>query len=46
MSKSEEGRVGVFPSWKWVYGTVIAWGVVVIVVLAALTRILGFGVES
>ena len=46
MKGTEGERIGVFPSWRWVYGTVIVWGIVVIVTLTILTRILGFGVDS
>ena len=46
MTEDEEGRIGIFPSWRWVYGTVVVYGVVVIVVLTILTHLLGFGVGS
>jgi len=39
----EEGPIGPFPDWRWVYGTVLVYGVVVIGVLTILTRILSFG---
>lgn len=39
----EEGPVGLFPSWTWLYGTVLAWFVVVVVVLYVLTVVLDFG---
>ena len=32
--------VGIFPSWKWVYGTVLVYGTLVILILWALTWIL------
>lgn len=35
--------VGPFPSWKWVYGTVLVYGTLTILILWALTRILGSG---
>jgi len=41
--KDDEGRVGIFPSWSWVYGAVIIYGVLTIGVLILLTRILDFG---
>jgi hypothetical protein len=41
----EEGRVGPFPSWRSLYWTVVVYGLVVISVLAVLTRALGFGVD-
>jgi len=40
----EEGPVGPFPSWKWVYGSVLAYGALVIIALWILTRILDPGV--
>jgi hypothetical protein len=46
MTGTEEERIGIFPSWKWVYGTVIVWGVVLILALTVLTRIFSFGVDS
>lgn len=39
----EEGPVGIFPSWRWLYGTVLAWFVVVVVALYVLTLTLDFG---
>jgi hypothetical protein len=39
----DEGPIGIFPDWGWVYGTVIVYGVVVIGILTVLTRILSFG---
>ncbi|MFC1574539.1 hypothetical protein ACFL5A_01325 [Gemmatimonadota bacterium] len=36
----EEGRIGIFPNWAWVYGTVLVYGVLVILLLLVLTRIL------
>ncbi len=41
--RDDEGRVGIFPSWSWVYGAVIIYGVLTIGVLILLTRILDFG---
>ncbi len=41
--KDDEGRVGIFPSWKWVYWTVVIYGVLTIGALILLTRILDFG---
>jgi len=43
LPSDEEGPVGIFPGWGWVYGTVIVYGVVVIGILTLLTRILDFG---
>lgn len=42
-SEEEEGRVGPFPSWKWVYGTVLVYGTIVIGILWILTRLLDPG---
>lgn len=39
----EEGPGGIFPSWRWLYGTVLAWFVVVLVALYVLTVTLDFG---
>ncbi len=39
----EAGPVGPFASWRWVYGTVLLYGVLVIGLLALLTRILDPG---
>lgn len=38
-----EGRIGIFPSWGWLYGTVIAWTVVVILLLYAFTITFDYG---
>lgn len=38
-----EERIGIFPSWKSLYVTVIVYGVVVILLLYILTIVLGFG---
>lgn len=39
----EEGPIGIFPSWRWLYGTVLAWFVVVVLALYVLTVALDFG---
>jgi hypothetical protein len=39
----EAGRVGPFPSWRWVYGSVLVYGVVVIGILTFLTRAMNVG---
>jgi hypothetical protein len=36
----DEGPVGIFPSWRWVYGTVLVYGSLMILVLWLLTRLL------
>ena len=46
MSQDEEGRIGIFPSWRSLYVTVIVFGVAVIVLLTILTRALNFGAGS
>jgi hypothetical protein len=46
MIPEEERRIGPFRSWGQVYGTVVVYGVAVIILLVVLTRILGFGVSS
>lgn len=39
----EAGPIGIFPSWGWVYGTVIAWAAFVVLLLYAFTVTLDFG---
>lgn len=39
----DEGPIGIFPSWGWVYGTVLVWFVVVVAALYVLTVTLDFG---
>ncbi len=41
--RDEEGRIGPFPSWSWVYATVLIYGVLMILALWVLTRILDPG---
>jgi len=38
-----KGKVGPFPSWGWVYGTVVTYGVLMILFLWVLTRVLDPG---
>jgi len=38
-----EERIGPFPSWEWLYATVIVYGAAVILLLYILTIVLGFG---
>ncbi len=40
----EAGPVGPFPSWSWVYGTVLVYGVLVIGLLTLFTRLLDPGI--
>ncbi len=44
-SREDEGeeRIGIFPSWKSLYVTVIVYGAAVILILYILTIALGFG---
>lgn len=42
MSSDEEGRVGFFPNWRWLYGAVVVYGVLMIGALILLTRVLDF----
>jgi len=42
MSKEEDGWIGIFPNWRWVYVTVVVYGVAVIALLLLLTRVLDF----
>ena len=42
--EDEKGPIGPFPNWKWVYGTVLVYGTLVILALWILTRILDPGV--
>ena len=39
----EEERIGLFPSWKSLYATVVVYGIAVILILYILTIVLGFG---
>ena len=43
MTKEDDGPIGIFPSWGWMYGVVLIYGVIVIGVLTLLSRILSFG---
>lgn len=38
-----EERIGLFPTWGWLYATVIVYGAAVILILYILTIVLGFG---
>lgn len=38
----DDGRVGPFPNWTWVYSTVVVYGFLVIVGLLVFTRLLNF----
>ena len=42
----EEGRIGLFPSWRWVYVSVLGYGLLLIILLTILSRVLDFGVGS
>jgi hypothetical protein len=39
----EAGPIGVFPNWRWVYTTVVVYGVLVILALLVLTYVLDPG---
>ena len=39
----DDGPVGPFPSWGWLYGVVLAYGVLVILLLILLSRLLDPG---
>ncbi|MDX1567900.1 MAG: hypothetical protein R3223_08875 [Longimicrobiales bacterium] len=39
----EAGPIGIFPSWAWVYGTVIAWATLLILLLYVFTITFDFG---
>jgi hypothetical protein len=41
--EDDKGPVGPFPNWSWVYGTVLVYGVLMILALWVLTRILDPG---
>jgi hypothetical protein len=43
-SEDERGPIGPFPNWKWVYGTVLVYGTLVILALWILTQVLDPGV--
>lgn len=42
--EDETGRIGIFPNWRWVYTTVVVYGVVTIGALLILTWVLSPGV--
>lgn len=39
----EEGPIGIFSSWRWVYATVLAWTVLLVVLLWVFTVTLDYG---
>ena len=43
MSREEGGRIGIFPSWRWMYWAVVIYGIIMIGALGLLTRVLDFG---
>ena len=43
--EDENGAIGVFPSWGWVYGTVIVYTVLAIVLLHVFTVTLDYGLQ-
>ena len=40
----DKERIGPFPSWGWLYGVVVAWGIFLIGILTLLTHLLDPGV--
>jgi hypothetical protein len=38
--QEEKGPIWIFPSWAWVYGTVLVYGILTIIGLWILTRLL------
>ncbi len=40
VAREDRGPIGPFPSWPWLYGTVLVYGTVVILVLWILTRVM------
>lgn len=43
LGAGESGRIGIFPSWRWLYGTVIVYAAVVVLLLYLFTVTLDFG---
>ena len=43
VAREDRGPIGPFPNWPWVYGTVLAYGVLMILFLWILTRVLDPG---
>ena len=41
----EGGRIGIFPSWGWLYGTVLVYSTVLIILLHIFTVALDFGTQ-
>ncbi len=41
----EGGRIGIFPSWGWLYGTVLVYSTVMIILLHIFTVALDFGTQ-
>ena len=46
MTEEHDERIGPFPSWGSLYGTVLVYGLLVIIVLSILSGVMGFGVGS
>ena len=43
--EDENGAIGIFPSWSWVYGAVIIYTIIAIVLLHVFTVTLDFGLR-
>lgn len=41
--EEEEGAVGIFPSWRWLYGVVLIYGALMVIALWLLTGLLDPG---
>ena len=44
-SEEDSGAIGIFPSWGWVYGSVIVYTVLAIVLLHIFTVTLDYGLQ-
>lgn len=43
LGAGESERVGIFPSWRWLYGTVIVYATLVVVLLYVFSVVLDYG---
>ncbi len=44
-SDDDNGAIGIFPSWSWLYGAIIVYTIVAIVLLHVFTVTLDFGLR-